>query len=515
MSVGAASELQLAHEVLGAVTGCAIIATDRAGTITVFNPGAEQLLGYAAQDVIGRQTPLLFHDAHEVAARAAELGRPPGFGVLTGARGGEVREWTYVRSDGARVPVRLAVTAITDHAGRTVGYVGVATDLTTEHSAKAENDTLRRRFELLIENVEEYAIVLLDPQGTIISWNAGARRMKGWAQSEIVGRSFTAFYPPEDQAAGKPQAELARAAAEGRVVDEGWRVRRDGSRFWASVTITALRDRAGVLTGFGKITHDLTERRRQEEIIARHTATLEATNAELVRSNAELDAFAYTASHDLTEPLRGLHNYAQFVLEDHGDDIGDDGREMLDAMVGLTHRMQAVVDSLLKAARLRAVSIAAEDVDLDALITSVAEALAPELASADVAVEVPHPLGHVVGDRELLNEVLLALIANAAQYARADAHPRRAVVTAQRSGEGWVDLEVADNGIGIAAEHREVVFEPFRRLHARDARGGGVGAGLNIVRRIVERLGGSVTLQSELGVGTTVTVHLPQPEPRP
>lgn len=526
------SERDLAAVVLGAVTDSSIIATDADGTIVLFNAGAERLTGYRADDVVGKRSPLLFHDSAEVAARAAGLGIEAGFGVFTvPARdgGSDCQEWTYVRENGTRVPVRLTVTAINGVAGVPVGYVGVAEDLAREHRAAADTADMAERFRLLVDNVQDYAILMLDPAGLVTSWNPGVERLKGYRRDEIIGRHFSVFYPEAEIRRGEPQRKLAFAAEQGRVEDEGWRVRRDGSRFWANVTITALRDADGTLRGFGKIVRDLTERRAQVEAIAsrerlvttvlsasmvvlqEHAASLEHANSELTRSNAELDAFAYTASHDLTEPLRGLHNYARFALEDYGEALGEDGRHQLETMVRLSQRMQAVVDSLLLVSRLGRTAIEPADVNLDALVATVIELNAVRIDELGVQVRVPAPLGTIRSDEAKLREILLNLVANAVKYAR-DSVPRWIEIRCQRHADGGLTLEVADNGIGIAPEHRTVIFDLFRRLHARDARGGGVGAGLAIVRRVAERLGGTVEVRSTVGQGSTFTVDLPRIE---
>ncbi|HVU24578.1 MAG TPA: PAS domain S-box protein [Opitutus sp.] len=253
-----------------------IISTTPEGLITTFNAGAEKMLGYAREEMVGRRTPETIHVAGEVVARSVELSAELGDAIAPGfetfvarARRGETdeREWTYVRKDGSRLPVLLSVTALRDADGTVTGFLGVAHDLTMQKAAEAALRESEERFRLIVERVEDYAIYLLDPQGHVTSWNAGAERIKGYAADEIIGRNFAVFYPPEARAAGRPARGLETAAATGRFEEEGWRVRRDGSRFFAHVLITALRDDDGRLRGFAKIARDVTARRQAEVAI--------------------------------------------------------------------------------------------------------------------------------------------------------------------------------------------------------------------------------------------------------
>ena len=259
----------------------AVIATSTTGIIQHFNPAAETLLGYSADEMIGKLTPAVFHCTEEVAARAkifgAELGiaLEPGFEVFVAKSRRNLpkqHEWIYIRKDGVRIPVLLSVTAIRDHTGTITGFLGMATDISAQKKAErsrlAEEAAIREKEELtraMIENVLDYSIVRLDPEGHIVSWNQGSQRLKGYTTDEIIGRHFSCFYTEEDKASGKPMALLRNATVHHHAEDEGWRVRKDGSRFWANVVITSLFDQDGQLRGFTKVVRDMTTRKQAEE----------------------------------------------------------------------------------------------------------------------------------------------------------------------------------------------------------------------------------------------------------
>jgi PAS domain S-box-containing protein len=207
------------------------------------------------------------------------------------------------------------------------------------------------RFRLLVESVIDYAILMLDPEGRVVSWNAGAERLKGYRASEIIGQHFSRFYPKEDVERHKPEYELQMAAADGRLEDEGWRVRKDGSIFWANVVITALRDESGTLHGFGKVTRDLTERKRAEEGIRQLNDELRRRTEELTSTNADLEAFSYSVAHDLRAPLRQVLGFSKILTEDYGPQLDPGARRCLDRVQSGAQQMGRLVDDLLNLAK--------------------------------------------------------------------------------------------------------------------------------------------------------------------
>ena len=303
----------------------AIFALDRTGHILTWSAGAARLKGYARTEILGRHFSV-FYPPEDVAARK------PQRELEEVARTGRLEDQGWrVRQDGTRFWASVVITALYDELGTLVGFAKVTRDLTEQ---RRETDALREseaRFRLLVESVRDYAIFVLDPQGRVATWNAGAERIKGYDASEIIGRHFSVFYPKERIAEGFPQYELEVATRVGRYEDEGWRIRKDGSRFWANVIITALRNSAGELVGFAKVTRDLTERRAAEEQ-ARHLAAEQAARTEAERRGEELrllseqlEEQAIELEHQreeaqaLSEELEQTNNELQHALTEAND----------------------------------------------------------------------------------------------------------------------------------------------------------------------------------------------------
>jgi len=359
------------------------------------------------------------------------------------------------------------------------------------HAAEAALRETEERFRLLVEGVNDYAILMLDPRGLVMSWNVGAERLKGYTAEEIIGQHFSRFYPEEDVQRGKPEHELRTAAEEGRYENEGWRVRRDGSRFWANVIITPVRDAAGHLRGFSKITKDITERKQAEERLKR-------TMEDLGRSNAELEQFAYVASHDLQEPLRMVGNYTQLLARRYAGKLGSDADDFINYAVDGAKRMQTLINDLLAFSRVGRRGKELAPTDAEAVLQRTLRDLSP--AVADAHAQITHdPLPVVQADCGQLGQLFQNLIGNAIKFHGAG--PPQIHVSARRDGNGYV-FSVADTGIGIAPEYFDTIFVIFQRLHDREQYSG-TGIGLAMCKKIVERHGGRIWVESEPEKGTT------------
>lgn len=370
-------------------------------------------------------------------------------------------------------------------------------------------DELRRseqRFRLLVEAVEDYAIFMLEPDGTIASWNAGAERSKGWTAEEVVGRHFRLFYPPEVAASGHPEHELEVALSEGHYEEEGWRLRKDGSRFWASVLITAVRDPAGRHVGFAKVTRDTTERRRLEQEREAALEALRKANADLAVLNERLrDAaedqsqFLAVTAHELRTPVALLSGSAELLAEYDGQLTGTERSETLAAMISGSTRLRRLVDDLLTASRLQSskLALSVDDVAVRSFVDAAVDTVRRTHPTAQIVVA-PLPSATVRGDADRLAQALENLLTNALR------HGRPPVEVAARVDGDRVALRVCDHGPGVSADMRPRLFQRF----ATGSTAGGTGLGLYIVRELARAHGGDARYEGD-GTQGAFVLELP------
>jgi PAS domain S-box-containing protein len=365
------------------------------------------------------------------------------------------------------------------------------------------------QFKLLVDAVKDYAIFMLDPDGKVVTWNEGAALIKGYTAAEIIGRSFERFYPADEVRAGKPQRGLEEARRTGHFTDTGERVRKDGTRFWADVVITALYDDAGALRGYAKVTRDVSARKANEEALREAYESLEQRvhqrTAQLSEANLEMEAFNYTVSHDLRAPLRAIRGFAEVLLEDYSEPLGEEGREYCRRLSVAGARMEQLVEDLLAYGRLSRQELSVRDVALDSVVAEVLQDNAQALRASGAKVTVDTPLPSVKGHRPLLLQVLQNLIGNSVKFV-APGKPPAVHIRGERRG-ARSRLYVEDRGIGIALEHRDRIFRVFERLHS-DEQYPGTGIGLAIVRRAIERQGGTVGMEPRTGGGSCFWIEL-------
>ena len=362
-------------------------------------------------------------------------------------------------------------------------------------------ETLRQsaeQFRLLVEGVKDYAIFMLDPQGVIITWNAGAERIKGYRADEILGEHFSRFYMRDAVARGWPQYELRVATAEGRFEDEGWRLRKDGSRFWANVVITALYDERGELRGFAKVTRDLTDRRRTEE---------------LERSERRMQEFLAMLAHELRNPLAPIRTAVQTMRMPGVNAVTlGRAREVIERQV---QHLSRLVDDLLDVSRLTRgkITLQKEDLEVTRLVAGAVEASRPliEARGHELAVDLPAEPLWVHGDPTRLSQVLLNLLDNAAKYTP----PGGRIGLSVRGEQGAAVIRVRDTGIGITADLLPRIFDPFTQGdRSLDRAEGGLGIGLTLVHRLLEMHDGSVdALSAGPGLGSEFIIRLPLTPP--
>jgi PAS domain S-box-containing protein len=471
-----------------AIEDYAIFLLDASGYIVSWNAGAQNLTGYTDQQIIGEHFSRFYTE--EAVARdwpAYELQQAS----LTGRF--EDEGWR-VRRDGTTFWSNVVITSIRNNAGVLTGFAKITRDLTAQ---RAHVEALRQseeRFRLLVDSVKDYAIFMLDPDGYIVSWNAGAARIKGYTREEIIGQHFSVFYVPEEAAAGKPARELAIARQIGHVEDEGWRVRKDGTTFWANVNITAVHDESNRLRGFAKVTRDLTERREREE---------------LTRSSERMRQFLATLAHELRNPLAPVRNAIGVMqLETDVSPAVARSRDLIDRQV--TH-LTRLVEDLLDVGRITSnkVELRLAAVDLAEIVSRGIEAARPFTDAHGQQVEPSLPLEPVIvrGDLTRLVQVLQNLLHNASKFSPAGS----TIDVRGRIDHHMAVLEVRDAGCGIPLRALDRIFELFAQEKDGQTTGeGGLGIGLTLCKSLVEMHGGSILASSEgPGTGSTFTLSLP------
>ena len=414
------------------------------------------------------------------------------------------------------------MTAIYTQDGALRGYAKITRDESERHKTLEELRSSEERFRLLVGGLKEHALYMLDPQGIIVSWNEGAERIKQYTAKEIIGRHFSIFFLPDERAARKPQRELDIAEKMGSYEEEGWRVRKDGSRFWASVVVTALHDGRGEIRGFAKVTRDESLRHQAsielqqavdrateaESRLREHAEHLEARvaertlqlseTAEMLRIiNAELEQFAYVASHDLKEPLRMVSMHLDLIRKRNKDILDERSLASMAFAIEGAERMRALINSLLSYTRIDHMPMSFDPCDANQALGVAVQNLRSAIDQAQAVLEADALLSFQI-ELEQLTQLFQNLIGNGIKYNRSQ--PPRISVSALREGDWWT-IRVRDNGIGIDPGMASEIFQPFRRLHGPDEFSGS-GVGLAIVKKILERHGGSVAVESKPGEGT-------------
>jgi PAS domain S-box-containing protein len=492
------ANVNLVELLVSSVADYAIFVLDVDGRVASWNRGAERLKGYSAEEVVGRHLSIFSADDDSVDRSVDRL-----LAIAVAAGRVEDEGW-LVRRDGSRFWANVIITALRDEAGALVGFGVVTADLTERKRADDDLRESEERFRLLVSGVSDYAIFLLDPDGRVSSWNLGVERLKGYRADEILGRHFSHFYTQDDQRAGLPQIGLREAEENGRWENEGWRVRKDGSRFWADVVITALHGADGQLRGFAKVTRDLTERKQGEDALRGVLERERGAAAQLRAVDAMRRELVTTVAHDLRGPVAVTEHLLDLVL-DQWDELDDAqrrtkverARARVEALGALTDEVFDI--ALIDAGRLE---VTAEHIDICALIQRAANDVAspddPDRITLDGAAGV-----FVIGDERRTWQVLTNLLSNALKYSQG----ARIEVSVARSEDNVV-IGVHDGGPGIAPEDQERIFDRFTRLAQEDATPGS-GLGLFIARSLVEAQGGTVTVSSTEGEGATFWVALP------
>ena len=408
-------------------------------------------------------------------------------------------ELIQTRRDGARINVasRCSISNGADHtAGR---VLEINRNITERKKIEAKLQENEQRCQLMVEGVRDFAIFLLDTDGRVASWNAGAERFKGYTAEEIIGKHFSCFYPQDDIDSGKPAMELRIAAAVGRFEEEGWRIRKDGSKLWENAIITRLEDKSGRMLGFSKVTQDFTQRKSAAKILQSLNEDMERRSMSLEAANKELEAFTYSVSHDLRAPLRHVDGFSRLLLEKHSSQLDEEGKRMLERVRQGTQHMGALVDDLLNLSRVSRREVSALVTDLNTLLEEVLGELKPSWQGRQVEFQIGRlPFAHC--DPGLIRQVLVNLLSNAIKFTRPRA--RTIIEVGQAQNDACSVVFVRDNGVGFKMKYAGKLFGVFQRLHrAEDFEGTGVG--LVTVQRIIHKHGGRVWAAAEIDMGAT------------
>jgi PAS domain S-box-containing protein len=477
------------------VVDYAICMLDPNGYVTNWNAGAERIKGYRASEIVGRHFSVFYTQRDRDAERpehALRIAREKGKFEIEGWR---------VRKDGTEFRSFVVIDALYED-GELVGFAKITRDVTERYKAQQALLESERQFRLLIGGLTDYALYMLDPQGNIVSWNAGGQRIKGYMPEEIIGQHFSRFYTPVDRADGKPARALSLAQTTGRYEEEGWRVRKDGSFFWASVIIDPIHDDDGTLVGFAKITRDISERREAQIKLDKMQRQL----AEAQKMDA-LGQLTGGVAHDFNNILMIVSGHIQ-TLKRAVDEGNPRTKRAVQAIEHATERGATLTNQLLTFARRQHVN--PERVDVAPLIDSVRDVLDSGIGrEIKLSIDVAPQTWPVVVDTNEFETALVNLLVNARDAMTTGGTVRLSAknVHSDEPKGDYVAVTVADTGAGIAKDVLDKIFDPF---FTTKPVGKGTGLGLSQVHGFVHQAGGTVRVESELGKGTHVTMLLPR-----
>jgi PAS domain S-box-containing protein len=474
---------------------------DIEGNIITWNQGGQQLTGYSSAEIIGKHFSI-FYSSHDL------LNNKPAVELETATKTGKYEEEGWrVKKNGAVFWAGITLTAVYNEVNVLIGFSKVTKDLTEQNIEKAALRQSEERYRLLVEQVVDYGIFMMDEKGRIASWNEGAKRIKGYQASEVIGKYFSIFYPPDEIYNGKPTYELKIARQQGKYEEEGWRIRKDGTRFWANVIITAVYNAERNLVGFSKVTRDLTERQRavqaereNAEKDRQFAREMETVNRMLSRTNNDLEQFTSIVSHDLQEPLRTVKSFLLLISQKVEKGQSEDIRTYVAKSISAANRMKELIQNVLDYSQVSKSQINSGNWPFEAILEDVRLNLKDALdESGAMIVSGKFDPDTITGDKIQLMQLFQNLISNAIKFTDGK---RPLIKITQVSEGGHFRYSVSDNGIGMDADSGQKIFDPFRRLHnARNYPGAGMG--LAICKRIVERHHGRIWVESQPGAGST------------
>jgi len=476
----------------------AIYMLDPLGCVTSWNSGAQQIKGFEAEEIVGQHFSKFYTDEDREAGvpeRVLETARREGKFVGEGWR---------VRKDGSRFWASVVIDRINDEKGELIGFAKITRDMTNKREAEQALLESERRFRILVQGVTDYAIYMLDPEGRVTNWNVGAQRIKGYSPEEIVGEHFSRFYTPEDFEAGVPARALDTARKTGRYEAEGWRVRKDGTRFWASVVIDAVKDEDGELIGFAKVTRDMSEKRETQ-------LRLEESREQLFRAQ-KMEALGQLTgglAHDFNNLLTAILGASELAIRNL--DKPEKLTRMIEGVRNSAQRGAGLTKQLLAFARAQPMQI--KQIDLRSFFSDMTTMVRPSLRSnIELVTEVSDQLWPIDADAGALELVILNLAFNARDAMKDGGRLRISAHNVVLNGEveglrgEHVAMQVADSGTGMSPDVVDRIFEPF---FTTKSYGEGTGLGLSQVFGFAKQLGGAVAVESKPEQGSTFTLYLP------
>jgi PAS domain S-box-containing protein len=502
------------HRMIEEVQDYAIILLDEEGIILNWNKGAAKIKGYTAYEIVGKHFRIFYRKIDQ------DNGLPEHLLDIARKTGRAAHEGLRVKKDGTTFWGFVVITALHDEKNNIIGFSKVTRDLTErklaeedlkEYAARLQekNEELRRseeHFHKMVAEIRDYAIILLDINGNILNWNLGAEYIKGYTAKEIIGKNFRIFYQQEDIESGLPDRLLKEGIEKGRAFHEGWRLRKDGTKFWGNIIITALHDENNNVIGFSKITRDLTDKKKSEDEMIRSMQLLE-------QKNNELEQFAYVASHDIKEPLRKIVAFGDLLQHNYSESLEERAKEYIIRMQKASQRMMDLIENLLEFSRIDRIAEDLKPVDLNKVVDEVLHDMEMIINHKKAKItrdNLPEISGHAIQLRQLFQN----LVSNALKFNESSepiVHISSDIVQDENVPSGTVGkIYIKDNGIGFSPEYQAKIFEVFQRLHGK-AEYPGTGMGLAICKKIVENHNGNITVESEEGKGSTFIVEFPMP----
>jgi PAS domain S-box-containing protein len=460
----------------------AIFMLDTKGYIKTWNKGAEKIKGYSEQEILGKHFSIFYPQ------EAIKVNHPQQELEIAAKKGRYEEEGWRLRKDKSLIWANIVITALYNEQRQLVGFAKITRDLTERKNYEENLKQSEEKFRLLVESTEDYAIFMLDPFGYIKSWNKGAEKINGYSEDDAIGKHFSILYTKEDIKAHHPEHELKIAFERGKYEEEGFRIRKDRSLFWANVNITAIFNAQRELIGYAKITRDLTARKKLESILIDFSS--------LQETNKKLDEFAAVAAHDLKSPLHIISSFISLVEFNEGKSLKKTSKEHIRIIKKNILQLSNLIDNILNYAQLENTELPLSYLEVKAIVEQVLETLSP---SKKFQIKYPDNLPVLYANKYLLQQIFLNLISNAIKYN--DKEWGKIDITFEEHPEYFIFF-VQDNGPGIEEKYHEQIFEVFKKLQSTK-KVEGSGLGLNIVKKIVAMIGGKVGVLSEKDKGTT------------